>query len=123
VLHILILILHPLNISLSDALHRAEERADELETKLKASETARKKAEKDATAVEGLRQRLKTAEDALSDKEAQQVERENAIVERFETQNRRFFSKPCLHLPSIFCLCLFVFSIDELLLFSSREDG
>ncbi|KAK1692138.1 hypothetical protein QYE76_008835 [Lolium multiflorum] len=76
--------------TLRDALRRAEERADALEVKLKTSETARKKAEKDAAAVESLRQRLQTAEDALSDKEAQQVERENATVERFETQNRRF---------------------------------
>ncbi|KAM0857498.1 hypothetical protein ACQ4PT_048462 [Festuca glaucescens] len=76
--------------TLREALRRAEERADALEAKLKSSETARKKAEKDAVAVESLCQRLKTAEDALSDKEAQQIERENAIVERFETQNRRF---------------------------------
>ncbi|KAK1613808.1 hypothetical protein QYE76_019325 [Lolium multiflorum] len=67
-----------------------EERADDLEAKLKASETACKKAEKDAAAVEDLCQRLQAAEDALSDKEAQQVERENNIVTRFETQSRRF---------------------------------
>ncbi|KAK1629569.1 hypothetical protein QYE76_003884 [Lolium multiflorum] len=79
--------------ALRDALRRAKECADALEAKLKASEKARKKAEKDVAAVESLRQRLKTAKDALSDKEAQQVERENAIVERFETQNRRFTRK------------------------------
>jgi hypothetical protein len=72
---------------LSDALRRA----DEQEAKLKARETARKKVEKDAAAVEGLGQRLQAAKEALSDKEAQQVERENAIVERFEMQNRIFF--------------------------------
>ncbi|KAK1620365.1 hypothetical protein QYE76_025882 [Lolium multiflorum] len=79
--------------TLRDALHRAQERADALEAKLKTSEIARRKAEKDAAVVEGLRQRLKTVEDAMSDKEAQQVERENAIVEHFEKQNRRFFRK------------------------------
>jgi energy-coupling factor transporter transmembrane protein EcfT len=42
------------NTFLSDALRRAEERANALETKLKASETARKKAEKDAAVVEDL---------------------------------------------------------------------
>ncbi|KAK1681154.1 hypothetical protein QYE76_042002 [Lolium multiflorum] len=84
--------------TLRDALRRAEQRTDDLEAKLKASETAHKKAEKDAAAVEGLRQRLQDAEDALSEKEAQQVEHENAIVERFEMQNRRFLSKQCFHL-------------------------
>ncbi|KAM0916556.1 hypothetical protein ACQ4PT_010105 [Festuca glaucescens] len=39
--------------ALRDALRRAEERADDLEAKLKASEAARKKAEKDAVAAEG----------------------------------------------------------------------
>jgi hypothetical protein len=85
--------------------------------KLKASEETSQKAEKDAAAVEDLRQRLKNTEDALSNKETQQIERENAIVERFETQNRRFLSKPYFHLPSAFVCCLFIFSADELLLF------
>ena len=57
--------------SSSEALWRAEERADALAAKLERSEKAREKAEKDAAAVEGLRQRLQTAEDALSDKVAQ----------------------------------------------------
>ncbi|KAK1679754.1 hypothetical protein QYE76_040602 [Lolium multiflorum] len=76
--------------TLKEAPRRAEERADALEAKLKSSETSRKKAEKDAAAVEGARQRLKTVEDALSEREARQIERENAIVDRFDTQNRRF---------------------------------
>ncbi|KAK1670423.1 hypothetical protein QYE76_058582 [Lolium multiflorum] len=76
--------------TLREALRRAEERADALEAKLKSSEAARKKAEKEAADVEGLRQRLKTAEDALSEKKTRQIKRENAIVDRFETQNRRF---------------------------------
>ncbi|KAK1629647.1 hypothetical protein QYE76_003962 [Lolium multiflorum] len=46
-------------VSSSDALRHAEERVDNLEAKLKASETTHKKAEKDATAIEDLRQRLK----------------------------------------------------------------
>jgi hypothetical protein len=69
----------------SEALRRAEERADALDAKLKVRERARVKAEKDAAAIEGLRQRLQTAEDILSDKEAQQIERENAVVTRLET--------------------------------------
>jgi hypothetical protein len=41
--------------SFSEALRRAEERADALAAKLERSENAREKAEKDAAAVEGLR--------------------------------------------------------------------
>jgi hypothetical protein len=55
----------------SEALRLADEHADALDAKLKRSEKAREKAEKDAGAVEGLRQRLQTAEDALSNKETQ----------------------------------------------------
>jgi antitoxin component of RelBE/YafQ-DinJ toxin-antitoxin module len=55
----------PFDLSLSEALRRAEKRADTLEAKLKISEKAREKAEKDAAAVEGLRQRLKSAERIL----------------------------------------------------------
>jgi hypothetical protein len=108
-LHIPILLQHPLTFFLSDALRCAEERANTLEAKLKTSETARKKAEKDVADVEGLCQRLKTAEDALSDKESRQVERENA-VERFETQNRRCSSKPFFHFPSAFA-CFFLYIV------------
>jgi hypothetical protein len=39
-------------------LRLAEERSNDLEKKLKASEKARKKAEKDVAGVEDLRQRL-----------------------------------------------------------------
>jgi hypothetical protein len=91
----------------SEALRRAEECADALDAKLKVSEKARVKAEKDAAAVEGLRQRLQTAEDALSDKEARQIERENAIATRLETQIRRFTSKLLLLSPFCFFDCLF----------------
>ena len=109
--------------SFSETLRRAEERADALEAKHKSSEAARKKAEKEAAAFEGLRQRLQTAEDALSEKEARQIERENAIVDRLETQNRRFTSKLFLHLSFCFCLDLFVSDVDGLLFCSSRTDG
>jgi hypothetical protein len=80
-----------------------------LEATLKISEKAREQAEKDVAAVERLRGRLKTVEDTLSDKEAQQIERENARVMRFETQNRKFTSKLLLHLPfasAFVCLSL-----------------
>jgi flagellar motility protein MotE (MotC chaperone) len=111
-----------LTCSFPEGLRRAEERADALEAKLKLSEAAREKAEKDAAAVEGLRQRLKTAEDALSEKEARQIERENAIVDRFETQNRRFTSKlPFIYL---FVFILVCFSdVDGPVFCSSRTDG
>ncbi|KAK1682061.1 hypothetical protein QYE76_042909 [Lolium multiflorum] len=60
----------------AQSVRPAEERANTLEAKLKTSEAARKKAEKEVAAVESLRQRLKTAEDALSNKEARQLERQ-----------------------------------------------
>ncbi|KAK1686553.1 hypothetical protein QYE76_047401 [Lolium multiflorum] len=77
---------------LDDALHCAGERADDLEVKLKASEEAHERAEKDAVSVEDLRQRLQASEDALSDKEAKFIQRENDIITRLETQSRRFTS-------------------------------
>jgi hypothetical protein len=42
-----------------EALRRAEESVDDLEEKLKASERARKKAEKDTAGVEDLREDFK----------------------------------------------------------------
>ncbi|KAK1604653.1 hypothetical protein QYE76_028326 [Lolium multiflorum] len=48
--------------------------------------------EADAAAVDDLRQRFQTAENALSAKIAQQIKRENAIADRFDTQTRRFVS-------------------------------
>ena len=77
---------------LLEALRRAEERADDLEEKLKASEEAREKAEKDAAGVKDLRRRLQAAEDALSDREAKLVQRDNDIITRLEMQSRRFSS-------------------------------
>jgi hypothetical protein len=64
----------------------------QLGEKLKASEKACKKDEKDVAGVEDLRQRLQAAKDALSDKEAKLVQRENDIIARFETQSSRFSS-------------------------------
>ena len=83
----------------SENLDRAEKRADELAVKLEQSEKAREKAEQDAAAVEDLRQRLHNAESALSEKVSQQIARENAIIDRLETQNRRFVSK-CFPSPA-----------------------
>jgi hypothetical protein len=109
--------------SLPEAMRRAEERANDLETKLKASEEARKKAEKDDANVKYLRQRLQAVENALSDKDAKQFERENNIVTRFETQSRRFSSNTFF--PFFFCFSLFlnIFGVDYLLLFFSRKNG
>jgi hypothetical protein len=95
------------DLSASDALRRAEEHADALDAKLKISERAREKAEKEVAVVEGLRQRLQTAEDALRDKVDQQSERENAIVTRLDTQNRKFTSKTLLRSPFASAFCLF----------------
>jgi hypothetical protein len=58
----------PSDFLLPEALQRAEERADVLAANLERSEEAREKAEKDAAVVEGLRQRLQTAKDVLSEK-------------------------------------------------------
>ncbi|KAK1615881.1 hypothetical protein QYE76_021398 [Lolium multiflorum] len=73
--------------TLREALRHAEECTDDLEAKLKANEEARKRAEKDAADVKDFHQRLQAAEDALSEKEAKQVERENDIVTHLEMQS------------------------------------
>jgi hypothetical protein len=73
---------------------------------LRASEEVRKKPEKDASCVEDLRRRLQAAEDTLSDKEAKQVEHENAIIKCFETQYRRFSSTSIF--PFVLPLFLFL---------------
>jgi hypothetical protein len=76
-----------------EALRKGEERVDALEAKLKSIVAAHEKAENEAASIEDLCQRLQTAEDALSEKEARQIERENDIITRSDTQNRRFISK------------------------------
>jgi hypothetical protein len=97
------LIFAPWIISL-DVLHRAEKRTEDLVAKLELSEKARAKAEKDTAAVEDLHQRLRDAENALSDKIYQQIARENSIIDRLDTQNRRFISK----FFSFACLCFYL---------------
>jgi hypothetical protein len=82
----LMLGLRPLTL-FSESLRRAEERADALAAKIERSEKGREKTEKDAATVGDLRQRLQIAENALSDKISQQIKRENAIIDRFDTQN------------------------------------
>ncbi|KAK1610810.1 hypothetical protein QYE76_034483 [Lolium multiflorum] len=78
---------------LKASLQRAEERAEALEAKLKLSEETREKTQADAASVEELRQRLSKAESALSDKIAEQIAREQGIIDRLEAQSRRFFRR------------------------------
>jgi hypothetical protein len=63
----------------------------------KLSEEAREKAEADAASIEELRQRLAKEETALSDKIAEQITREQGIIDRLEAQGRRFFRKSLCH--------------------------
>jgi small-conductance mechanosensitive channel len=70
---------------LPEGLSEANKRADDLALKLEQSEKARKKAEEDAASVGDLRKRLHQAENALSDKTAQQIAREEAIIGRLES--------------------------------------
>ncbi|KAK1593243.1 hypothetical protein QYE76_017866 [Lolium multiflorum] len=78
---------------LKESLLAADKRADDLAAKLKASEEAREKAEKDASCIEDLRKRLHEAETALSDKIAQNVAHEAKNTARLESLNRRFVRK------------------------------
>ncbi|KAK1610463.1 hypothetical protein QYE76_034136 [Lolium multiflorum] len=78
---------------LKEALLAADKRAEDLASKLKASEEAREKAEKDASCIEDLRKRLHEAETALSDKITQHVAREGNIASRLESLNRCFVRK------------------------------
>ena len=78
---------------LPETLAEANRRADALAVKLEQSETARKKAEADAAAVEDLRKRLHDAETSLSEHITEQSAREEAIIRRLESQSRRFVSK------------------------------
>ncbi|KAK1660270.1 hypothetical protein QYE76_048429 [Lolium multiflorum] len=71
-------------------LAEANKRADALAVKLEQSERARKKAEKDAAAIEDLRKRLHDAETSLSENISRQSARETEILARFESQSRRF---------------------------------
>ncbi|KAK1602725.1 hypothetical protein QYE76_008206, partial [Lolium multiflorum] len=89
-----------------EKLAEVNERANTLAQKLEQSEEARKKAESDAiqareadkakadaAGVEDLRKRLHDAETSLSEHIAAQSAREEAIIKRVRSQNRRFVSK------------------------------
>ncbi|KAK1677375.1 hypothetical protein QYE76_038223 [Lolium multiflorum] len=71
-------------------LAESNKRADALAVKLKQSEEARQKAEKDAATIEDLRKRLHNAETSLSNNIARQSAREAEILSRLESQTRRF---------------------------------
>ncbi|KAK1662471.1 hypothetical protein QYE76_050630 [Lolium multiflorum] len=75
---------------LEGQLAEANKRANALAAKLEQSERARKKAEKEAAAIEDLRKRLHDAETSLSENISQQSAREAEILSRFESQSRRF---------------------------------
>ncbi|KAK1642426.1 hypothetical protein QYE76_060231 [Lolium multiflorum] len=90
-----------------EKLAEANERANILAQKLEQSEEARKKAESDAiqaraeadkakadaAGVEDLRKRLHDAETSLSEHIAAQSAREEAVLKRIRTQNRRFVTR------------------------------
>ncbi|KAK1696457.1 hypothetical protein QYE76_013154 [Lolium multiflorum] len=90
-----------------EKLAEVNERANTLAQKLEQSEEARKKAESDAVqarreadkakadaaGVEDLRKRLHDAETSLSEHISAQSAREEAILKRLRTQNRRFVNK------------------------------
>ncbi|KAK1614949.1 hypothetical protein QYE76_020466 [Lolium multiflorum] len=78
---------------LKEALLAANKRAEDLASKLKASEEAREKAEKDASCIEDLQKRLHEAETALSDKITQDVAREGNVASHLESLNRCFVRK------------------------------
>ncbi|KAK1664039.1 hypothetical protein QYE76_052198 [Lolium multiflorum] len=67
-------------------LAESNKRADALAVKLKQSEEARQKAEKDAATIEDLRKRLHNAETSLSNNITQQSAREAEILSRLESQ-------------------------------------
>ncbi|KAK1627391.1 hypothetical protein QYE76_001706 [Lolium multiflorum] len=111
-----------------EKLAEANRLADTLAQKLEQSETARKKAELDASqakveadeakakaaSVEELQKKLEDAEAALNEHKAAQAAREKGILKRLNTQNRRFlgsFVKQAKILtlripPMILCLTL-----------------
>jgi Fe2+ transport system protein B len=86
---------------LLEALAKANKRVDDLALKLEQSKKAREKAELDAASVESLCKRLHEAETALSDNTTQQIAREEDIIARLESQNRRFVSKFADHFDRV----------------------
>ncbi|KAK1608705.1 hypothetical protein QYE76_032378 [Lolium multiflorum] len=73
-----------------EKLAEANKRADALAAELEQSETARMKAEADAATVEDLQKRLDDAKKALEENVAQHSAREEEILNRLESQSRRF---------------------------------
>jgi hypothetical protein len=72
---------------LPEALDEANKRADDLALRLRHVEATHDEE------VADLRKRLQAAEHALSEQTSRQIAREEAVIERLETQNRRFVSK------------------------------
>ena len=91
---------------MTEKLAEANKLADTLAQKLEQSETARKKAELDASqakaeadeakakaaSVEELQKRLEDVETALNEHKAAQATREKGILKRLKTQSRRTLS-------------------------------
>ncbi|KAK1668205.1 hypothetical protein QYE76_056364 [Lolium multiflorum] len=77
----------------ADALAKANKRANDLAVKLEQSEKAREKAEQDSASVGELRKRLHQAETALSANTTQQIDREEDVIGRLESQNLCFVRK------------------------------
>jgi hypothetical protein len=82
---------------LLESLSEANKRADDLALKLEQNEKAREKAELNFAAVEGLQKRLHEAENALSESTTRQTAREELVIARLESQNRRLVSKYSNH--------------------------
>jgi dsDNA-specific endonuclease/ATPase MutS2 len=108
---------------LSEALRRAEERANDLEEKIRASEEAREKAQVDAAGVADLRQRVQAVEDALSDKEAKFIQRDNDIITRLETQSQKFASTIFSFVLLFFLVLTLSLVLTKSCFFPSRENG
>jgi hypothetical protein len=90
------------------ALHLAQERTKELETRLEASEKARSDAEAKAATAD-LRVMLNAAESSLSEREEQISKREVAIIARLDTQSIRFSSNVPLSFRRPFLLAYITF--------------
>jgi hypothetical protein len=107
----------------SRALHLAEERAIELEKKLKARKKAHIDAEAKAATVDELRDKLHAAEIALSEKEEKIAKREATIVARLDTQSARFsgnVSFPFRHFMFVCLQCLHIY-IEKYLFFQQQN--
>ena len=108
---------------LAEKLAEANKRADTLARKLEQSEEARKKAESDASkakaeadkakaeaaGVEELQKRLHDAETSLSEHKTAQAAREQAILNRLDSQNRRFVSKYSIYFAFLGLAFIYLF--------------